>query len=242
MIELTEKCKRLYDLIMKIPADLDEIRTELETGGYSPDDLAPVSYKFAETCFYERIERDYGDDTDEKYEFYNSPAVVIQNEHSTSFLEIIKLLLKHGLDPNATIDSDSLLNIVRYIENEYFAADTLALLFEHGADVNLQVNGSRVFRDIDFDILFDAFNQNDRRYYDSLVHCWFVWLGYGARLDNGESGLELFTEYNTGKEFDLAKLKNHRDYTFGLSHMACHNENWALHIFEKQTLWEVARL
>lgn len=81
------------------------------------------------------------------------------------------------------------------IRNEYIAADTLALLFEHGADVNLQINGSRVFHNIDFDILFDAFNQNDRRYYDSLVHCWFVWLGYGARLDNGESGLEYRIQY-----------------------------------------------
>lgn len=146
------------------------------------------------------------------------------------------------MDPNTVVEDRSILNVVRYIRNEYIAADTLALLFEHGADVNLQVNGSRVFHDIDFAILFDAFNQNDRRYYDSLVHCWFVWLGYGARLDNGESGLELFTEFNAGKEFDLAKLKNHRDYTFGLSHVACHDENWSLHIFEKQTLWEVARL
>lgn len=241
MLKLTEKCKLLYDLIMKIPTDLDEIRTELENGGYSLDELAAVSHEFADTCFLESIDC-FCDDNDEHYEFYNSPAVVIQNKHSTFFFEVIKLFLEHGMDPNTVVENDSILDVVRYIRNEYIAADTLALLFEHGADVNLQVNGSRVFHDIDFDILFDAFNQNDRRYYDSLVHCWFVWLGYGARLDNGESGLELFKEFNTGKEFDLAKLKNHRDYTFGLSHVACHNENWSLHIFEKQTLWEVARL
>ena len=45
MLKLTEKCKLLYDLIMKIPADLDEIRTELENGGYSLDELAAVSYE-----------------------------------------------------------------------------------------------------------------------------------------------------------------------------------------------------
>lgn len=30
------------------------------------------------------------DDNDEHYEFYNSPAVVIQNKHSTFFFEVIK--------------------------------------------------------------------------------------------------------------------------------------------------------
>lgn len=52
MLKMTEKCKLLYDLIMKIPADLDEIRTELENGGYSLDELAAVSYEFADTCFF----------------------------------------------------------------------------------------------------------------------------------------------------------------------------------------------
>ena len=56
MLKLTEKCKLLYDLIMKIPADLDEIRTELENGGYSLDELAAVSYEFADTCFLESID------------------------------------------------------------------------------------------------------------------------------------------------------------------------------------------
>ncbi len=38
------------------------------------------------------------------------------------------------------------------------------------------------------------------------------------------------------------KLRNHRDYTFGLSHVPCYGEKWSLHIFDKQTMWEVARL
>ena len=241
-MELTGKCKRLYDLIMKIPTDLDEIRTEIETGEYSPDELAAVSYEFVQACYYESLDRDCGDDSDERYFFNMTPVDVIQNEHSTCLREIIRLLLEHGLDPNAIVEKDCILDTVRFINNEYIAADTLALLFEHGADVDLRIDRERIFHHIDFQVLFDTIEQNDRRFYDSLVHCWFVWLGYGARLDNGESGLELYRDYYTQKEFDLSSLKNHRNYTFGLSHVRCHGENWSLHIFDKRTLWEVARM
>lgn len=113
MLKLTEKCKLLYDLIMKIPADLDEIRTELENGGYSLDELAAVSYEFADTCFLESIDC-FCDDNDEHYEFYNSPAVVIHNKHSTFFFEVIKRLLEHGMDPNTVVEDRSILNVVRY--------------------------------------------------------------------------------------------------------------------------------
>ena len=242
MLELTEKCKRLYERLMKIPADLDEIRTELETGGYTPDELAAVSCAFVETCYYETWDRNCEDEGDERYIFHMSPAVVIQNEHSTYLRETMKLLLEYGLEPNAIVDDSSILDTIRHINNEYIAADTLALLFEYGAYVNLRVKGERVFENIDFQILFDTVEQNDRRYYDSLVHCWFVWLGYGARLENGESGLELYQDYYTKKEFDLSSLRNHRNFTFGLSHVRCHDENWSLHIFDKRTLWEVARM
>ena len=240
-MEIPNKAKRLYELILTIPVDLNEIKKEIENSQLSAEELGIVAYEYANECFYEGVEID--DEDNENLDlFFSSPAVVIPNHHSTYFLEVIELLLQYGLDPNTIVEDDSLLDTVRYVHNEYIAADTLALLFANGADIDLKIKGSRVFHDIDFDVSFDAFNQHNRRYYDSLVHCWFVWLGYGARMDNGESGLELYTEWNTGKEFDLAKLRNHRDYDFCLSRVPSHGENWSLHIFEKKTLWEVARL
>ena len=80
------------------------------------------------------------------------------------------------------------------------------------------------------------------RRYDALVHSWFVFLGYGAAPDNGTSSVDLFNVIDTGKTFDLRELRNHRNYTFGLSHVKNRGENWSLHIFDKRTMWEVARL
>lgn len=42
--------------------------------------------------------------------------------------------------------------------------------------------------------------------------------------------------------FDIHELRNHRNFTFGLSWVPCRGKNWSLHIFDKRTLWEVARL
>ena len=243
MNELTPYTESIYDLIMKIPPDFSEIRRRLEEVSYSSESISRIAVQFAEACFDETVEHGYGEKCEEHYGcFFSRPPVLVEGEHSTYLVRVMELLLEFGLDPNAIVDNENVMQTIHFIENEYVAADTYALLFEHGADNNLVVDNWSVFKDIDFDVLFDAYNQYDRRYYDSLVHCWFVWLGYGARLDNGETGLELFEDLRAGAEFDVSKLRNHRDYTFGLSHVPSHGENWSLHIFDKRTMWEVARL
>lgn len=230
----------LYDLLIQIPPDFKQLRSRLETGGYFPESLSRVALNYVEECFDETIENGYGKEGSGHY--FSRPAVLVEGEHSTYLFQVIELLLEFGLDPNAVVDGENIMQLMPYIGNEYVAADTFALLFEHEADKGLIVDGWSLFKDIDFNVLYDAAGQYDRRMYDSLVHCWFVWLGYGARLENGETGLELFHDDSTGKVFDVSKLRNHRNYTFGLSNVPSHGENWSLHIFDKQTMWEVARL
>lgn len=230
----------LFDLLMQISPDFKQLRSRLKTGGYSPESLSRIAFNYAEACFDETIERGYGKEGSGHY--FSRPAVLVEGEHSTYLFQVIELLLEFGLDPNAVVGGENIMQIMPYIGNEYVAADTCALLFEHGADNSLTVDDRSVFKDIDFNVLYDAGGQYDRRMYDALVHCWFVWLGYGARLDNEETRLELFYDDSAGSVFDLSKLRNHRNYTFGLSNVPSHGENWSLHIFDKQTLWEVARL
>lgn len=237
--------KALLALLLQIPPDFGAVRTELESGGYSSDTIARIAVQYVDICSDESIDR-RGCERHET-EYYSRAPVVVEGEHSTYLYTVVELLLEYGLEPKAIVDGESILDMIRFVENEYIAADTLALLFEHGGDVHLKVDGMPVFGEIDFDVLFGAYNQRDRRRYDSLVHCWFVWLGYGARLEDGETGLDVFRDYNAEKTFnhipfDIAKLKEHRNYTFGLSHVPGQGENWSLHIFDKQTMWEIARL
>jgi len=59
-------------------------------------------------------------------------------------------------------------------------------------------------------------------------------LAYGCE----SSGIKVFREYNSDALFDLKKLKDHRNYYYGLS---CENGDRVIHIYDKKTFWEVAR-
>lgn len=62
----------------------------------------------------------------------------------------------------------------------------------------------------------------------------------------GSSPVEVYANYDDQlveqTMFEIEKLRNHEDYTFGLSHVESKGEPWSLHIFDKKTMWEVARL
>lgn len=240
MIELSKAGTMLLAKLMVIPPDLTKLRHELEEGVYTGEDVSMAATRFSEELLDERLEEDY--DTHKFLE-----PVTVPGLHSTYLYEIISLLLEYGLDPNAVYDQTNIMQMLKYVDNEYIGADTLALLFEYGGRVDLTVDGESNFGNIDFDVLFDAYNQRDRRSYDAMVHSWFVYIGYGGKPDNGTKPLEvidgdaMYNEYGI-KKFDLSDLKDHRNFTFGLTHFPGRGENWSLCIFDKRTRWEVARL
>lgn len=133
-----------------------------------------------------------------------------------------------------------------YNDYKYVAADTLNLLLANVGDVNLEFGGQRIFDMVDLAVVFDAVEQRDRKKYDALVHFWFVMLGYGVKNDDGTNPITLFREYDNtifvNDVFDISNLKNHRNYTFGLTFAPDTDAKWSLHIFDKKTMWEVARL
>ena len=165
--------------------------------------------------------------------------------HSAALPELFKLLLEFGLDPNAVHENHNLMDALFLIKNGYVAADTLALLLEKGGDLDTAIDGERVFDSVEFDIFFDAFNQCDRRRLDAEVHFWLVCIGYGAKLKDGRCPVDTFPPDPLAEDlgirpFEIEDLKQHRNYTFGLSHVPSNGESYTLHIFDKCTNWEVA--
>lgn len=232
-MELNEKQQFLLDKLNELPPALEEITGIIEKGEYSSNDISRIGAAFID---------DYCVDFDT-----SDPNSYIRIEPQAPYVyDIVKLLLEHGLDPNAVYGATNIMSDLLFVSTPYVAADTLALLLEHGGSMDLIVDGVRIFDDLDFDISFDAFNQEIRSSYDSTVHCWFVMLGYGARLRDGSLPVDLFDIYDedyTHKEpFDISLLKNHQNYTFGISNVPSRGENWSLHIFDKRTFFEVARL
>ena len=226
---LTRNGKVLLDKLMQLPPDLHQLKDELERGIYTAKDVTTAAIQYLDNCAEEQAEES------DSYTPLDTP-IAVPEPHGAYVFDLIQLLLHYGLDPNGVYDGSNVLWSLRYIDNGYIAADTLALLLEHGGKINLRLDGDDLFSDIDFSVMFDAFNQENRQRYDALVHLWFVCLGYGGVPKNGTAPVETF------HGFYLRNLRDHHNFTFGLSWVPGHGENWSLHIFDKHTLWEVARL
>jgi len=84
----------------------------------------------------------------------------------------------------------------------------------------------------------NALEQELRWRYDSWKHVWMVLLAYGGAPQGKKSPLEVFREYYSNELFEIKKLKNHRDYYYGIS---MENHEPVIHIFDKKTLCEVAK-
>lgn len=232
-MDLNEKQAVLLEKLNTIPPNLDEIDTLIKGGDYTKDDISLIGTAFIDDYYV-------------VFDTTDSGGYIRIEPQALYVYEIVKLLLQHGLNPNAIYEDTNIMSSMQYISTPYVAADTLALLLENGGNTSLEIDGMRIVEDLDFAVIFDAFNQEIRSSYDSLVHCWFVMLGYGARLRDGSLPVDLFDVYDEDyigrKPFDISKLKDHQNCTFGISNVPGRGENWSLHIFDKRTFYEVARL
>ncbi len=230
----------LLQALLQVPPNLKFVQEQLLSGQYSPQQVTELGYHYAEECWNEDLDADDSEFYSEEFEYYWREANTIAGRHSFYLYEVLDLLLKHGLDPNYTVDHDfCLMEFVIGIVNGYIAADTLNLLLESGGNPNLISSGENMFDQICFDVDFDAVEQRDRRRYDSLVHCWMVLLAYGGKTKDEGGTIDVFTEYsdNIKVKFDLKKLKEHRNYYVGVTH----GKYLTVNIFDKRTYWEVAR-
>ena len=90
-------------------------------------------------------------------------------------------------------------------------------------------------------------NQYIRRRYDSWLHTWLVFVGYGVKLKNGNCPVDIVYEEDENsefeiKDFEIEDLRNHYNYYFGISYLENRGDKCTIHIFDKRTKYEVARL
>lgn len=230
-VELNEQEQRLVDHLMVIPPDFKGAERMLQEESLSAASVTRVGLCYIDGCFCDSWE---GEECPPDL-FQNG---ILPDRHSSYLYQVVELLLRFGLEPDGIHEDTSMLDGLRFVDNEYVAADTMVLLLEHGADPNLRVEGASVFEDIDFDVFFDTVNQRIRHRFDSVTHCWMVLLGYGGKYSNPEVPIQLYREFNSKEVFDLRKLRDHRNYYVGLSRK---NGGIDIHIYDRRTFWEVAR-
>ncbi|MBO4770538.1 MAG: hypothetical protein J5563_07140 [Clostridia bacterium] len=240
-IEKTVKSDRLLKLLTALPTDLEAIEKTLKQEDFKPDEVTRAGFDYAEACFYECLDVLW----DHSEEYACSASIPVPGLMSTEMPRIFELLLRYGLDPNAEFDCETVMGQAAMVSNGYVAADTLALLLEHGGDPFLPSDDISLFDELDFNVCFDAFNQVNRMFYDAEVHCWFVLLGYTEGREQAKNHIDVFSERRNDcnyEPFEISDLKQHRNYTFALTNVPNRGENFSLHIIDRRTFWEVARL
>ncbi len=241
-ISKTQESNELLRQILIMPTDLSAIEHLLKEKNYNSDVISRAGFDYAEKCIDEADQYIF----DHRKELQYSRAFLFPDRLSTYMPEVFELLLKYGLNPNSVCDEKTIMSRVSTVYNGYVAADTLALLLGYGGDPYLEVGDNDcLFVNIDFDVIFDALNMNHRFIHDAKVHCWFVLLGYSDNQYREKKLVTVFSERRSDcdlENFKLSDLRDHRNYTFGISNVPGSAGNWSLHIIDKRTSWEVARL
>ena len=227
--------KELYDKLYTKDFDPVSLRTELESGKYDAETVNLVAIEYVDDC---GVNFDHWSiDWDQYY-----PGETIPGHESSHLAEAIGLLLDYGLDPNKIFligsDEYNIMGWLHLVFNGFQAADSLYLLLNHGGDPNLVVNRLPLIVDPDYDVGFDTVNRSDvpDGMYQAKVHYWLVLTGFGAIHNNGKLPVDPVDG------FDLADLKEHRNYYVGTIHSDRTKEGWDLVIFDRHTNWEVGRL
>lgn len=230
--ELTEQEQMLLDYLQEIPPNYVSAEQLILEEKLSQEAVSRIAYTYVDECFCDAWpDENYPEDL-----FKNG---IIMNRYSTNLYQVMEFLLRFGLDPNVCCDDMHLLYALRFVDNEYVAADTMVLLLDHGADIASHVRGESVFQEIDFDVFYDTGGQLIRHRFDTVAHCWMVLLGYGGWKQLPEDCVTVFRELGSHQLFDWEKLRNHRNYYVGVSE---ENGEEIIHIYDKRTFWEVARI
>lgn len=245
-LNLSEKSKCLFELLSSIPPQFEAAKDCLDTHQLSADEITRVGNLYADKCLWDYDDYLYENLPDNcALRDLPFPTGVTQGIPSAYIYDVVDLLLQYGLDPNAVYEVDgytyNIMQLILYIDNEYVAADTMRLLLDHGGNPNLQTDTETVFERIVFEIWFGAVEQEARWRYDSWIHIWMVLLAYGGEIPEKKPIVETYREYEnyrTDNKFDLKKLRNHRNYYYGILRS---EKDITISIFDKKTLWEVVR-
>ena len=222
-----EKTERILSLLMELPPKLEEVEKELKNNEYTAEEVTLVACRFAENCFCEC--RDFKWDNNRKPE----KAEV----HSSYIYLICEMLLKYGLDPNLVLgDKNGETNIIyelRYIDNMYKGAETIRLMLENGGSTQTEIGNESIFSMIDFDVVFDVVELDDKELFDKEFRIWLLMIGYGAENNTGKCPLDIVDGY------DIENFKEFEKFSYKIEFL---EKDWTMHIFDNEINKEVAKL
>ncbi len=217
------KTEYLLSMLMKLPPRLDVIEKELQATEYIAEEVTLAACKFADNCFLEC--RDFEE------EFKRKPSK--EEVHSSYIYEICKLLLKYGLNPNLIVEDTNIMYELRYVDYEYIAAETLKLMLENSGKVDIDNGDEPLFLSLDFDIVFDVIELDNKELFDKEFKFWILMIGYGATIKDNKCPINVVNGYS------IEEFKDFKNFTYEIEFL---EKDWVMHIIDIRTNKEVATL
>ena len=192
----------IFNLLSENPLSLRKIEEFLRNNYVSNNALTYAIIKHIdENCFTPQTldDGEYG---------YNLKKA---KEHCNGLYDLIKLLLKYGLDPDLLLadhfgNEYNLISSLSYINEGKIAAQTLRILMESGAKGNVVVHDKPIIDDLNFDIAYTYENYPNLAY-DYRIYFFLVLIAFGCVLDNGICPITMCNGYK------IEYLKNIEDIT-----------------------------
>lgn len=189
--KFTENAQKLYELLFTKDFSKQELIKQLDSGSYSAADINMAAYQYVDSCHDADIEA-YQNHLFDDLAF----GELLPGIESSHLVEAIQVLLEYGLDPNKIFVYDdggqvSILSTLMFVYNGYQSADAAAAMFRHGDNPSLLVEDNSLIRSLNFELLFFLGGDEEFRYFsDSVVHYWMVFIGYGAKLEDGGESVD----------------------------------------------------
>lgn len=228
----------LRDACSKLPIDINQIEKLIQSNNYSSNDLAQVFSEYVEQCGYA------ADDF-----WLKNGRMPEKHEVYSGFLySLLELFLKYGIDLNYTHTEDSYIYNLDYVDFEYTSADCYRLLLENGLDPNIPYSSWTFFDELDSNVILDVYyglidgddsdnsHQGNWHFYEVKLHCWLVFIGYGAKPTSGTSAINLH------KGYSYKIFRQHEKFDFRIIHDSTDKDGYKIHIFERDTKTEVGVL
>ncbi len=216
----------LFELCKQPDTDLAEIENFIISSNATPEEITYTAIRFTNFKFTEQL--NYTIEGDSPYK-----EIV-----ETNFIRLFEVFIKYGLLPNLIYTTDNInyhniMQEIRYINNGDTAPIIMRKLMECGGDPNLDIDGCSLFSELDFDIIFDVVELDNKPIFDIEFKIWLVMMGYGGYIKEHKRPVKM-------KEGHSPEIfKNFEDFDYKIEFKS---KDWIMHIFNKYSGIEVASL
>ena len=211
--------KEIAELFSRIPPDLDTIDQLIGRLALTKEELAYLACSLGDQCFCEY------------YDALNPDVKTITPDHMNSnfLVPSLKLLLKHGLDPNTIYDDENVMWSLSFVNAPNVGANALKLLLEACGDPNhyIPAEGEGLFSSVSFDVSYEYDEYNALGLH--LFHQWLLLMAYGGCYRDGTIPLKM----NTG--YDVTIFRDFQNYDFRISRHSNKWGDWTMEIFDVHT-------